>query len=268
MKILRITTLLVGVILAHVISSYAQDFSAFEYKEFKTKHGVMPYRILYPEGFDSTKFSHYPVLFFLHGRGESGNDNKKQLTHGAKMFLDPIFRLKHPAIIIFPQCPENSYWSNVQITTNEKGKREFHFQKRGRPTIAMQQLLKLAEYYYEKKYAYQSHFYVGGLSMGGMGTYEMLRRSSILFAGAFAICGGDLPENTRKYKRIPLWVFHGEKDDVVPPEFSHAIVRALQHKNKELRYCFFPNDNHNSWDSAFATPELLPWLFEQDNHRF
>lgn len=78
----------------------AQDKNAFEKTSFVMNGDTLPVRILYPENFDATK--KYPLMLFLHGRGESGTDNEKQLTHGSKMFLDPAFRKKYPAVVVFP----------------------------------------------------------------------------------------------------------------------------------------------------------------------
>ena len=99
--------------------------------------------------------------------------------------------------------------------------------------------------------------------MGGMGTFELLRRERKMFAAAFAICGGDNVANVRKYKKTPLWIFHGEKDDVVPVGLSTDIADQLKVMGVQPKINLYPNDNHNSWDSAFAEPELLPWLFSQ-----
>ena len=99
--------------------------------------------------------------------------------------------------------------------------------------------------------------------MGGMGTFELLRRKPKTFAAAFAICGGDNPANAKKYKNIPLWIFHGGLDDVVTPQFSFDIYKALKELGHEPKFTVYPKANHNSWDSTFAEPELLSWLFNQ-----
>ncbi|MBC7655311.1 MAG: prolyl oligopeptidase family serine peptidase, partial [Oligoflexus sp.] len=220
---------------------------------------TLPVRILYPENFDPSK--KYPLMLFLHGRGESGNDNEKQLTHGSKMFLDSAFRKKYPAVVIFPQCGNDSYWSNVNINTNEKGKRNFSFQKGGKPTIAMKLLLAYLDELEDLNYLDHNRFYLGGLSMGGMGTYELLRREPKAFAAAFAICGGDNIKNVKKYRKVPLWLFHGEKDDVVDPQFTKNIAQELQKRGADYKLTIYPNANHNSWDAAFAEKDFLPWLF-------
>lgn len=243
-----------------VATAVAQDLSQFKKENFIQGTDTLKYRILYPEQFDATK--KYPVVFFLHGRGESGNDNEKQLTHGAKMFLTPDFRKNFPAIVIFPQCAEESYWANVEIDIVNT-KRFFTFVKDGKPTKAMSLLVQLTNQFVKKPFADQSKVYVGGLSMGGMGTFEILRRLPKTFAAAFAICGGDNVANAKKYKHVPLWIFHGGLDDVVTPQFSFGIYRELKKLGNEPQFNVYLKANHNSWDSAFAEPQLLPWLFSK-----
>ncbi len=237
----------------------AQDFRKYDKGSFIDKKDTIHYRILFPEHFDPKQ--KYPVVFFLHGHGEIGSDNEKQLINGGKLFLKPEIRAQFPAIIIFPQCAADSYWSNVNIVTDSAGKRNFDFQKGGKPTKAMKALLGMIDNFLEKPYVNLDQVYVGGLSMGGMGTYELLRRKPKTFAAAFAICGGDNLANVNKYKHVPLWIFHGGKDNTVNPAFSIAIANQLKIVGKEVKFSYYPDDNHNSWDSAFAEPLLLPWLF-------
>lgn len=243
------------------MATYAQDFSVFQSKQLIHKGDTLPYRILYPENYNGEQ--QYPVLFFLHGAGERGNDNEKQLVHGARMFLSDSVRKTFPAIVIFPQCPTDSYWSNVDIQSQEGGTREFHFRTGGKPTKGMTLFLRLVGDVLKNEAVDEQRVYIGGLSMGGMGTYEALRRKRGVFVGAFAICGGDHTSNVRKYAQVPLWIFHGEKDDVVPSTHSHAIVAELHRLGAHPKYTFYPEANHNSWDSAFAEPDLLTWLFSQ-----
>ena len=241
------------------ISLKAQEKSDFVKTSFVLNGDTLPVRILYPENFDPTK--KYPLMLFLHGRGESGKDNEKQLIHGSKMFLDSAFRKQYPAIVIFPQCGNDSYWGNVNITINKEGKRNFSFQKGGKPTVAMKLILGYLEQLEDLNYLDHNRFYVGGLSMGGMGTYELLRREHHTFAASFAICGGDNVKNVKKYKKVPLWLFHGSKDDVVDPRFTKKIALELEKLGADHKLTIYPNTNHNSWDLAFAEKDLLPWLF-------
>lgn len=245
--------------------TFAQDFSAFQAKQLIHRGDTLPYRILYPENYDPE--ASYPVLFFLHGAGERGNDNGKQLTHGAKLFLEDSIRAAFPAIVVFPQCPIDSYWSNVDIQSTPDGRREFYFRTKGKPAIAMSLFLRLVKHIRKHEAVDQQRLYIGGLSMGGMGTFEALRREPNLFAAAFAICGGDNTANAKHYTHVPLWVFHGEQDDVVPSTHSLTIVAELKRLGASPKATFYPTANHNSWDDAFAEPELLPWLFGHTNNQ-
>jgi predicted peptidase len=199
----------------------------------------------------------------LHGAGERGNDNEVQLAYGSKLFLQDTVRDKYASFVVYPQCPKDSYWSNVKVETNAAGKMVFNFKEGGDPTQAMKTLMALIDQLLDKPYVDKHHVYVGGLSMGGMGTYELLRREPNIFAAAFAICGGDNTLNVKKYaKKVPLWIFHGAKDDVVPVDHSTVVVEAIKAAGGDPKFTIYPNDNHNSWDDAFAEPQLLPWLFE------
>ena len=112
-----------------------------------------------------------------------------------------------------------------------------------------------------EKFTDNDRFYVGGLSMGAMGTFELLRRKPKAFASAFAICGGDHVENVKKYKKVPLWIFHGGKDTTVPILKSEIVVNELKRLNGNVKFSIYPEAGHNSWDAAFAEPEFLSWLF-------
>jgi predicted peptidase len=237
---------------------FAQDLDLYEKGWFVKKGDTLPYRVLLPGNYDASK--KYPLILFLHGSGERGRDNEKQLVHGSKLFLKEEIRKNFPAVVVFPQCPEESYWSNV-IRSQSDGKLTWEFIEGGAPTKAMilaQALVKdlLKKYPIEKK-----QVYVGGLSMGGMGTFEIVRRNPKIFAAAFPICGGAAPATAEKLKKVHWWVFHGSKDNVVPQSHSDLMVEALKKVNASVKYTIYPEANHNSWDPAFAEPELLPWLF-------
>ena len=253
------TTLFLLVFAYNLAGLHAQDLSLYQKRWLVQGADTLPYRVLLPLNYDSTQS--YPVLFFLHGAGERGNDNEKQLTHGAKLFVRDDVRRAYPAIVIFPQCPRSSYWSNVLRLHDEAGKRTFHFLEDGEPTKAMALLQLLVSRILSQYKPSKDQVYIGGLSMGGMGTYELVRRQPGVFKRAFAICGGADPSTARKLRKTGWWIFHGLKDDVVDPQFSQSMAAALKWNRTPVRLTLYPDANHNSWDPAFAEPELLPWLF-------
>jgi predicted peptidase len=237
----------------------AQNLSLYEKKKFVIENDTMPYRILLPVNFNPSK--KYPLIIVLHGSGERGNDNEMQLVHGASLFLNEEIRKKYPAIIVFPQCSEKSYWSNVKTDTSHEGKRMFTFLEDGKPTRAMQTLQKLVQKIMHVYPVSKNRVYIGGLSMGGMGTFEIVMRNPKMFAAAFPICGGANPSVAKKIKNTDWWIFHGAQDNVVDPEYSISMFEALKKQQAKVKLTIYPEANHNSWDSAFAEKDLLPWLF-------
>ncbi|MEO7444067.1 MAG: prolyl oligopeptidase family serine peptidase [Ferruginibacter sp.] len=238
-----------------------QDAGQFQKKWMVQGGDTMPYRLLLPKGYDGIR--KFPLLVFLHGSGERGRDNEKQLVHGSKLFLREDVRTNYPAIIVFPQCSNNDYWSNVMHLQDESNKHVFYFPEDGRATEAMDMVQELVKYLIVSYPVQKNRVYAGGLSMGGMGTFELVRRMPKTFAAAFAICGGANPSTAKEIKDVKWWIFHGLKDDVVPPIHSRLMEAALKKKGANIKATYYPNANHNSWDSTFAEPGLLPWLFAQ-----
>lgn len=237
----------------------SQSTAAYQKLIFIKDNDTLPYRLLLPENFSTSKKT--PLILFLHGAGERGNDNESQLVHGADLFLRDSIREKYPAIVLFPQCPQNGFWSNVNIKAGPGGQRDFNFQTGGLPTLSMALLEQLLKQIIKKYQVTRKQIYVGGLSMGGMGTFEIVSRNPDLFAAAFPICGGADTASAIKLRNVNWWIFHGAKDDVVAPEFSKRIVTALQKLNVNVKFSLYPEANHNSWDNAFAEPQLMAWLF-------
>lgn len=244
------------------VQSFAQDLSLYEKHWFIKGTDTLPYRLLLPRDYDANK--KYPLLLFLHGSGERGRDNEAQLVHGAKLFLQDGIRNRFPAIVVFPQCAATSYWSNVSITYDSvKKQRIWDFPADGAPSIAMQLLTELINDLQQHYRLDKKRFYVGGLSMGGMGTFELVRRMPKTFAAAFPICGGANPQTAKRLRKLDWWIFHGLADNVVPPELSKAMAEALVNAGATIRLNLYPGVNHNSWDKAFAEPDLMPWLFSK-----
>lgn len=243
--------------------SEAQTTNSYQKKLLLAGTDTLPYRLLLPDNYDSSKA--YPLVLFLHGAGERGNNNEAQLIHGSKLFLQPNIRQQFPAIVVFPQCPANSFWSNVQwVYDSVSKKRIFTFPEEAEPTYAMLMLMQLMRQLGKDYVLKKDQLYVMGLSMGGMGTFELVKRMPNTFAAAIPICGGSNTANAKYMKHTSFWIHHGEVDAVVPVQLSKDMAMALQqfYTVADMQLTLYPGVNHNSWDNAFADPQLLPWLFE------
>ncbi|QYA24176.1 prolyl oligopeptidase family serine peptidase [Gramella sp. MT6] len=242
----------------------AQSKEDFKKEQFISENDTLNYRVLFPDNFKKTK--KYPVVLVLHGAGERGDNNEAQLVHGSDVFLNEENREKFPAIVIFPQAPKEDYWAKVEVKRDTMPF-QFDFRNKEEPTKSLNLVMKMMDSVVAQEYVNKDRVYVGGLSMGGMGTYEILYKKPDMFAAAFAICGGANPEIAETYpKGFNIWIFHGEKDDIVPPRFSKRMAREINHNGGNAKLTLYPDDNHNSWDSAFSEPYLLPWLFSKERN--
>lgn len=233
----------------------------YEKKEFKYADGqVLPYRILYPENYDKNK--KYPLLLLLHGAGERGKDNEKQLTHGSRLFITAENRKSFPAIVVFPQCPEESFWAVTKIDrTTTPFKIEFDYT--AAPNWPLAAANALVKKLLNEEGVDKSRVYISGLSMGGMGTFESVYRYPDLYAAALPICGGgDVNRYDKRVAKVPFWVFHGAVDAVVNPQLSRDMVEKLKSLKAEVKYSEYPGVNHNSWENAFAEKNYLSWMLQ------
>lgn len=253
---------LLGLLLSAGTSLWAQDLSVYQKKTFTGPDGrVLPYRILYPEGYQQGQ--QYPLVVFLHGAGERGDNNEAQLTHGARLFADSAMRRQYPAVVVFPQCANDDYWARIEAPEVD-GKRQFSFPFFEAPAPSLSLVSALIDQLMASNELRIDPFrvYLGGLSMGAMGTFELLARRPHTFAAAFAICGGGHPLLTSLYApHTPLWIFHGDADPVVPVQLSQRMVQSIENQGIWVRYNEYPGVGHDSWTQAFAEPQLLPWLF-------
>lgn len=253
-----ITTLLLTSLFMLPITIKAQ--SMYSKQQFvSTKGDSLLYRQLVPQLVE--KDMKYPLVLFLHGAGERGNDNEAQLQHGAMMFTNPVNRDNYPTFALFPQCPANSYWAPV----NRNGKKDESFFPSVAPIPAPLQAVKeLLDQFTDSNPVDTSRIYIVGLSMGGMGTFEMVCRYPDLFAAAIPICGG---VNTIRLEKIntetSFRIYHGDADTVVPVKFSRDAYITLKRKGADVEYTEFPGVNHNSWTPAFNMPDFMEWLFKQ-----
>jgi predicted peptidase len=240
----------------------AQDLSLYEKKTFISSRGdTLPYRILYPLNYDAGK--KYPLILVLHGAGERGNNNESQLTHGGKLFLADSNRIKFPAIVVFPQCAQNSYWAKANVNRNVTPF-EINFDYSGSPSGPLNAALELTHQLLEGGSIDKKRIYITGLSMGGMGTFEAVYREPKLFAAAAPICGGGNPDlYSKQMAKVPFRIFHGAADAVVNVKLSRDMVARLKELKASVEYLEYQGVNHNSWDNAFAEPDFLSWFFSK-----
>jgi predicted peptidase len=240
-----------------------QDMSLYEKQLFISNDDTLRCRILTPVNYKLDV--KYPLIVVLHGSGERGNNNESQLIWGGDLFVDSANRAKFPAIVVFPQCPADQRWApgkRIDAKGDTLGGLRVYSDS------SIQKPLKLVLDFIDTLVAAgrvdNKRIYVGGLSMGGMGTFDILSRRPDLFAAAFPICGAGDPGAISKYRKgLPFWVFHGAADPVVPVSNSRLMVDLLQKNKFKVRYSEYPGVGHDSWKNAFAEKELLPWLFAQ-----
>ena len=219
-------------------------------------YGQLPYNIYFPKEYDGIK--EYPLVFFLHGAGERGIDNKSQLTHIAPILASEENQNKYPSILVFPQCPTNDYWASVDRSNNQ-----WNYSDDDRPTAAGLKAEKLLLEIIESYKVNKKRVYVSGLSMGGFGTYSIISRMPEKVAAAIAICGGANVKTADQLKNIPLQIFHGVDDDVVPVSLSRNLAKKLDSLSATYEYTEFPKLGHDIWNTVYQDPSTLEWLFSQ-----
>ncbi len=238
---------------AAYVTSTAAGFSGQELK--------LPFRLIKPEiqpnSTQVTKNNDKQLLVFLHGSGERGSDNEAQLKHG-RIFFERLAQ-ENNTLVLVPQCPEKLSWHNGYSKTSNRG-RTYCYPKKIKPNRVLDLLERLVDSVAQAENIAPSNLLIGGLSMGGMGTLELLRRRSQYYKRAFVICGGAHRKVARQIGDTPIWFFHGQEDEIVLPKYAQRLFRKLKRKGRETIFTLYPGVNHNSWDLAFKEQELIPWL--------
>ena len=205
---------------------------------------LLPYKLSYkvylPENYNdaSTKF---PLVLFLHGVGERGDDLDLVETHGLPKLIKNGERF--PFITVAPQCPDKEWWSRAEMIK-----------------CLVQLVKKITKIYNvdDKK------IYATGLSMGGYGTIALANERPDLFAAALPICGGADFSDYSNLKGLPLWFFHGSDDDEHPASFSEKIYNALKNQNNDVKLTIYEGVGHNSWDITYDNKEIYNWLLSKE----
>ena len=180
-----------------------------------------------------------PLILFLHGAGERGDDLEVVKKHGPPKLVASGHNL--PAIVVSPQCPRDSWWNDE-----------------------VEALVALLDEIEEQYNVDEDRIYVTGLSMGGYGTWALLAEQPERFAAAMPICGGGMPLGARRLAEVPIWIFHGDADVVVPVEESERMAAALKRfGNESTKLTLYPGVNHDSWTRTYDDAAVWEWLFSQ-----
>jgi predicted peptidase len=226
---------------------------------FRTYTGdgrTYPYAVYVPRDYDGSRA--WPLIVFLHGSGESGTDGVRPIIQGigAAIQWDTS---RWPAIVVFPQKPtETTEWEQHEA--------------------AVMGILATIRREYRID---PDRIYLTGLSQGGHGTWVLGARHHDLWAALVSVCGyaaarqrparnglppafrGDAAELAAGIGALPVWIFHGDADDTVPPAQAEAMARALTALGHPPRLTIYPGVGHNSWDRAYAEDELPRWVLAQ-----
>lgn len=237
------------------VASYSQA-ERFSFEKYKNANGdTLNYRMLFPDYDTIRKF---PLIIFLHGSGERGNDNIAQLKWGVQQFASEIKMISHPAFVVAPQCPENSSWSNISFIP---GSRKITLQPT--PAKPMALLRELVADLVKRFGIDTNRIYITGLSMGGFGTFDAMERYPKLFAAAVPVCGGGDTSRAASIAHIPTWIFHGAEDAAVDPALSLDMLQAMTKAGAHPGFTQYPEVGHFSWLGAYSDDLMMDWLFRQ-----
>lgn len=207
---------------------------AFEFERKITKTVGCKYLLFLPQDYSKGK-KDWPLLLFLHGAGERGDSLELVGKHGPPKIVEgqPDF----PFILVSPQCPKDEWWSkDVLIALLDEVSARYRVD--------------------------ENRIYLTGLSMGGFGTWNLAVEYPDKFAAIAPICGGGDPHKAHRIKHLPVWIFHGEKDEVVPISKSEEMAKALKACGSNVKFTIYPEATHDSWTETYNNPELYDWFLK------
>jgi predicted peptidase len=248
--------LFLGFLFVMPVLTIAQSSLRFNYEKYTNSKGdTLNYRFLFPD-YDTLR--KYPLVIFLHGSGERGNDNEAQLKWGVMNFATDQAMAMYPAFVIAPQCPDNQDWSNFD--ENEKTR---EVRLRSTPAKPLQLVIELIHKLIKDFSVDTNRIYITGLSSGGQGTYDAIERYPRLFAAAVPVCGNGDASKAASIAHIPIWIFHGSEDSGINPLYSLDMITALSKAGSKAGLTYYPGVGHFSWLAAYSDPLLMEWLFRQ-----
>lgn len=195
------------------------------------------YLLFLPQGYDDSPGKKWPLILFLHGVDERGDDLELVKKHGIARIVEgqPDF----PFITISPQCPDGTLWWDHNHV-----------------------LKAILDHVVEQHAVDERRIYLTGLSMGGYGAWSLAMAYPWRFAALAPVCGGGLPGMVPVLKDVPVWAFHGEQDPTVRLQEGQRMVDALRACGGNARFTVYPGVGHDSWTQTYANPELYQWFLQ------
>ena len=205
-------------------------------KTIEHEGATVKYVVFVPKGYNPEK--PHPTILFLHGAGERGDDGQVQVKVGLGAAIKKAEE-KWNYIVIFPQVPKGKNFTDIEklvLAMIDKTKKEYKVDEK--------------------------RLYITGLSMGGMGTWFFTCKYPDMFAAAAPVCGRGNPADAAKIKDLPIWNFHGEKDNAVPIKGSQDMIDAIKAAGGNPKFTIYPGVGHNSWDNAYNNEKLEEWFIQ------
>lgn len=203
-----------------------------------TKQVRLKYLLYLPRGYGDNPHERWPLILFLHGKDERGDDLERVKQHGIPKLIEQ--GKDFPFVMISPQCPAESRWQ---------------FEYEGIAALLEEILVQRA--------IDPARVYLTGLSMGGYGVWWLAMLYPARFAAVAPICGGGIPGEAHRLKHLPVWAFHGADDDLVPLSESERMVNALRAVEGNVRFTVYPGVKHDSWTQTYENPQLYEWFLAQ-----
>jgi predicted peptidase len=234
----------------------AYDERAARYTGGEYKDEEFKYRVLKPAKIEAGK--KYPLVVFLHGAGERGDDNRLQLKYFPEMMAQAEYREKYPCFIIAPQCRERQSWAGFGRRLSGSGI------ETNKPSDELKVVMQILDKPIKEEPIDTQRLYLTGLSMGGYGAWDWAIREPDRFAAIVPICGGGDDTKADRLVKLPIWAVHGDEDEAVPVERSRTLIAAIKKAGGNPKYTELKGVGHNSWTPAYTDPDgVVKWMFEQ-----
>lgn len=232
---------LVIIVLMSALSVDAQNIQhEGSFEGTVTRDVAMKYLLYVPNDYESDPDKEWPMIVFLHGSGERGNDLEKVKVHGPPKLIAQGKPM--PFVVLSPQCPSNADWDT-------------------------ETLIALVKQVASRYRVNEKRVYLTGLSMGGAATWDLAMAYPEYFAAIAPVCGPvnrNYPAKAAELKNLPIMAFHGAMDDVVPVSGAAVMIKTLQDIGNPARIVIYPDANHDSWTATYENPELYKWFMQQE----